>query len=62
MNFEEKVYSLLHLLNQFQYHYEHNDRLWHIIFLHKKANGTESLCNNIVTLFTLVKKCSAQLD
>jgi len=36
MNFEEKVYSLLHILNQFQYHYEHNNRLWHVIFFHKK--------------------------
>jgi len=36
MNFEEKVYSFLHILNQFQYHYEHNDRIWDIIFFHKK--------------------------
>jgi len=36
MNFEDKVYSLLNNLKQFQYRYD-GDRLWHIIFLHEKS-------------------------
>ena len=37
MNFEERIYLFLNELDLFQYQYDFNDRLWEIIFPHKKS-------------------------
>jgi hypothetical protein len=37
MNFEERIYLFLNALNLFQYKYDFGNRLWKIVFPHKKS-------------------------